>query len=227
LLEWLVHGQAKPGQGLPLREFSSKLGMSRTPLRAAAGRLHEQGLLDYDPRYGFTVTIPTRSDLMEYFDLREMVELHAARRILKGHYLIPTELETLVQETLELAPKIVDDPNLHNRFWRLDIGFHRSLLSLSGNSRLLELWDQLVVNIRVYQLGKTAPLSRSRFETTANEHLNILQALKNGDEEATILLLTQHIRRVRESTIAFALASFDTPEEPEWLQHLGPSQRAS
>ena len=191
LLEWLAHGHAKPGQALPLREFSSKFGMSRTPLRAAAGRLHEQGLLDYDPRAGFTVTIPTKSDLTEFFDLREMAEVHGARKIIRSRLPLPSELDTIIAEARDLAPKIVADPTLHNRFWRLDVRFHRTLLSLANNSRLLELWDQLLVNIRVYQLGRTAPLSNDRFTLTVNEHQAILEAFKTHDEEKTVQLLIQ------------------------------------
>ena len=225
LLEWLAHGHAKPGQALPLREFSSKFGMSRTPLRAAAGRLHEQGLLDYDPRAGFTVTIPTRSDLMEFFDLREMVEVHGARKVLRSQLPLPNDLDSIIAEARDIAPKIVEDPSLHNRFWRLDVRFHRTLLSLADNSRLLEMWDQLLVNIRVYQLGRSAPLTHDRFELTVNEHQTILEAFTTFDEEKTIGLLTSHIRRIRDRTIAAALESFDAPDEPEWLKHIGPPNK--
>lgn len=46
-VNWLSCGELKPGEPLPLREAAERLGMSRTPLRAAVGRLHEQGLVSY------------------------------------------------------------------------------------------------------------------------------------------------------------------------------------
>ncbi|MCA9837749.1 MAG: GntR family transcriptional regulator [Trueperaceae bacterium] len=223
LLEWLAHGQAKPGQALPLREFSSKFGMSRTPLRAAAGRLHEQGLLDYDSRYGFTVAIPTKEDLTEFFDMREMVETYGARSVIAKRIVIPHELESIIGELKELAPKIVEEPGLHNRFWRLDVRFHRALLSLAGNSRLLELWDQLLVNIRVYQFGRSMPLSTVRFQTTAEEHEGILQAYKSFDADLVVDLLSAHIRRIREQTIAIAIETLESSDEPDWLSRIAPS----
>ena len=48
--------------------------MSRTPLRAAVGRLHAQGLVVYDPRLGFTIAVPSPAELFELFDLRLMCE---------------------------------------------------------------------------------------------------------------------------------------------------------
>ncbi len=221
LLEWLVHGQAKPGQALPLREFSANNGMSRTPLRAAAGRLHEQGLLDYDPRYGFTVTIPTKEGLLEFFDLRIMVETYAVKRIIRAQAPIPVEFSSIVKDAEDLAPRIVAEPELNNRFWRLDVRFHRSILILAGNQRLLELWDQLLVNIRVYQLGKRIPLSEKRFALTAQEHGALLKALRAYDERTAIQLLTEHLLRIQEQTIASALAELS--DEPDWINKLAPS----
>jgi DNA-binding GntR family transcriptional regulator len=224
LLEWLAHGHAKPGQALPLREFSTKLGISRTPLRAAAGRLHEQGLLDYDSRHGFTVTVPTKADLIEFFDLREMTELHGAGRVIGARIPIPQELDRVVEEAADIAPKIVDDPPLHSRFWRLDVRFHRLLLSLADNGRLLALWDQLLANVRVYQFGKTMPLSKTRFTKTVAEHKAILAAYKAYDETEARHLLSEHIRRIRDVTIATALEQLETADEPDWLSHLAPPE---
>lgn len=79
LVDWLTKEHPAPGQPVPVREFARRLGMSRTPVRSAVGRLYERGLLAYDPVAGFTVAIPSLSSIYELFELRLMLESHALR----------------------------------------------------------------------------------------------------------------------------------------------------
>jgi DNA-binding GntR family transcriptional regulator len=201
MLDWLLGGHARPGQPMPLREMSRHLGMSRTPLRAALGRLHEQGLVAYNARGGFTVATPAPSDLYELFDLRLMCEAHAVRR----HFVEPTpdapaQLRRLADAGLELAGQIAGAPEKFPTFSDLDARFHRTIVQLAGSQRLLDWYHALNLRVVIFRLGWTEPPGEARFRTAVEEHRRIADALGRDEGEA-LRLLEAHITRVRDQTI--------------------------
>jgi len=202
VLEWLTHGHASPGEPVPLRELAKQLGMSRTPLRTAVGRLREQGLLAYDPRLGFTVSTPTVADLHELFDLRLMCEAHALQRFFeRSPSVVPPELTHIAREMSELAARVAGDSERYADFLRHDDVFHQAIVALAENGRLLEWYDHLNLRILIFCAGATVPLTEERFHAAATEHLALVEALQAGDAAAGQARLEAHLRRVRDETI--------------------------
>lgn len=221
LMAWLVHGQVKLGEPVPLRAFAQKLGMSRTPVRTALGRLHEQGLIDYNAKLGFTVATPTTTDLYEIFDLRMMFELHALRSFFNTSQEASfAGLRQLATGALSLARVVVKDPSKLTEFWGLDLRFHRSIVALAGNSRMVAWFDRLQGNSRVLQLGRLVPLTLERFQVTALEHMAIVEALEDGYRDLAIQRLQDHLTRVCDQTVGWS-RSAGAPSmatEPKWLR---------
>jgi DNA-binding GntR family transcriptional regulator len=201
VLDWLLRGHARPGQMMPLREMSRHLGMSRTPLRAALGRLHEQGLVAYNARVGFTVATPTPADLYELFDLRIMCEAHGVRHFFEDPVRhVPPELTQLAREGLDLAGQIAGRPEKFPAFSEADARFHRTIVQLAGSQRLLDWYQALNLRVVIFRLGWTESLGEERFRIAAEEHLQIADALGHGEAE-TLRLLAAHVMRVRDQTI--------------------------
>ncbi len=204
LVEWLTKEHPAPGQPVPIREFARRLGMSRTPVRSAVGRLYERGLLAYDATAGFTVAIPSLSSIYELFELRLMLESHSLRLFAeRTDREPPARLRELVDEADELARLSVQDPERYIEFRENDSGFHRALVELSGLPMLLELHDDLLLSIHVTRTGMEAPITASRLNAAVAEHRAIVDALESGDRLAARDLLETHILRVRDQTIAF------------------------
>lgn len=204
LVDWLTKEHPAPGQPVPVREFARRLGMSRTPVRSAVGRLYERGLLAYDPVAGFTVAIPSLSSIYELFELRLMLESHALRLFADRTDLeTPTRLRELVDEADELARLSIEDHTRYIDFRENDGRFHRAMVELGGLPRLLELHDDLHLSIHVTRTGMEAPITASRLNTAVSEHRAVVDALERGDRQAARDLLEAHILRVRDQTIAF------------------------
>src|ERR1043165_4685204 len=70
-----------PGAGakLSLHELAAELGVSRSPVHHALTRLVSEGLLTVKARRGYYVTPITREALVEGYDVRRALELHAAQ----------------------------------------------------------------------------------------------------------------------------------------------------
>ena len=204
LVVWLTEEHPQPGQTVPIREFARKLGMSRTPVRSAVGRLHERGLLSYDSVAGFTVAVPSLSSLYELFELRLMIESHSLRRYTEQEGpSAPQLLDDLVSQASDLAEAAMEDPAQYIAFRENDSMFHRTLVEMSGLPRLLALHDDLHLSIHVTRAGMEAPLNRDRLQAAVREHQEVVEALKAGDGAAAREALESHILRVRDQTIVF------------------------
>ncbi|SEE75161.1 GntR family transcriptional regulator [Ruania alba] len=204
LVTWLTEEHPQPGQTVPIREFSRMLGMSRTPVRSAVGRLHERGLLSYDSIAGFTVAVPSLSSLYELFELRLMIESHSLRRYTEQEGpTVPQFLDDLVAEATELAEGAIQDTAQYIAFRENDSRFHRTLVEMSGLPRLLALHDDLHLSIHVTRAGLEAPMNRERLDAAVDEHRKIVEALRAGDGLAAREALESHILRVRDQTIVF------------------------
>ncbi|MFC5805051.1 GntR family transcriptional regulator [Streptomyces formicae] len=204
LVDWLTKEHPSPGQPVPVREFARRLGMSRTPVRSAVGRLYERGLLAYDATAGFTVAIPSLSSLYELFELRLMLESHSLRLFAERTDLEPpAKLRELVDEAEELGRLSLKDHSRYIEFRDNDSRFHRAIVELGGLPRLLELHDDLHLSIHVTRAGMEAPITASRLDTAVAEHRAVVDALEAGDRLRARDLLEAHVLRVRDQTIAF------------------------
>ena len=70
--EAIVDGRYRAGFALSEVALSAELGVSRTPVREAFKQLESEGLIRIVPRVGTFVAAPTRRDLVELHELREV-----------------------------------------------------------------------------------------------------------------------------------------------------------
>src|SRR3954469_20224765 len=78
LKQRVVGGTYAPGEQLKEEHLARELAISRTPVRVALKRLVDDGLATADPNRGVRVAEWTESDIGETFDLRGVLEAHAA-----------------------------------------------------------------------------------------------------------------------------------------------------
>ena len=79
LRELVVGGELQPGQRIAELALVERIGVSRTPIRAALHRLAEEGLLDALPGGGFVVKQFSEADIHDAIELRGTLEGLAAR----------------------------------------------------------------------------------------------------------------------------------------------------
>src|SRR5262245_58457546 len=71
-------GELRPGSRLTELDLAARLKVSRTPLREALNRLERDGLVTNKPRHGYFVTVFDLKALEDAFDVRELLDAHAA-----------------------------------------------------------------------------------------------------------------------------------------------------
>ena len=79
LREAIVDGQLQPGQRLPERELTDRMGVSRTLLREALRQLESEGLITVIANRGAVVRELTTAEVQALYDIRAVLEGLAAR----------------------------------------------------------------------------------------------------------------------------------------------------
>jgi DNA-binding GntR family transcriptional regulator len=142
LRERIVDGFFAPGQQINEAQLSNQLNLSRGPVREALQRLSQEGLLVSKPNRGVFVAELTADDVDEIYGAREILELGAAELIIRQssekRQQISSKLAKLASRLTQAAA--VDD---WQKVLKLDLEFHTTLVSESGNSRLLRAYTTL------------------------------------------------------------------------------------
>lgn len=193
ILSSIVSGEIGEDEIYPVSYFSSRLGVSATPIREALFDLAGDGLVEVVRNRGFRVPQLTDRDLDELYELRIMLEVPAVRRLAKR----PGDLS--LEEPRELARKLVAQAEHRQvaEFLWTDRTFHLKILEALGNRQLVELVARLRDRTRLRGIAEMA--TSGVLVETAKEHLQLLDALAAHDRNAAEAWMRHHLRHVRGS----------------------------
>ena len=171
-----------PGDRCSESELAQRLAISRTPLRQALQRLEREGFLQVIPKVGWQVA-PLDFDVFdELYDLRILLECHAARQLAAAAER-PALPALAAFWQVPVAERQADGAEVGQQ----DEVFHLQLVQASGNREMARVHREVTDRIRIVRrLDFTKP---ARVEATYDEHGAILQAItrRRGDEAQRLL----------------------------------------
>lgn len=182
-------GEFPFGQRMAEEALAEQLQLSRTPVREAFARLHADRLLNRYADGGYYVAEPDLLDLRDLYELRLTLELRGITRAAEsGVQHDRSTLEALHARWLAIkeAP-----PEPDGSFIELDESFHVTLNRASGNLVLTETLEN--VNVRIRPVRMHDFLDADRIELSIVEHLEIVEAVLEGDLPLAGERLRQHI----------------------------------
>jgi DNA-binding GntR family transcriptional regulator len=183
----IVRGKLDGRQHLTENYFAERFGISKSPIREALNRLESEGLITIVPRRGAFVVQLSVQDIEEIFELREALEALVVKdAVLNGKIL--ARMRTAVT-----SAKRFRDENNKTKYIQADSCFHTTLADASSNSRLKKILENmrnqmLIVRARTFELSS---------HTSVKQHLNIVDALEEGNRDQASELMVEHIRTVR------------------------------
>lgn len=187
LTQAIIQQHFLPGERLSEVQLSRDLGVSRAPVREAARLLESRGLLISKPRRGFFVRALNAVELEDVFDLRLCLERHAIQRLSERY---SSDAERALKQQVEILCDAAASTDGTRRIEE-DLQFHRLMIHLAGNERLLRAFDGLTHELRlcITLITKTheAP------DTIATSHFKLLDALGSGSSEACREAIDYHI----------------------------------
>ncbi|MEU0946288.1 GntR family transcriptional regulator [Streptomyces canus] len=187
----LIAGELLPGQVYSAPALAARFGVSATPVREAMLDLAKEGLVDTVPNKGFRVTAVSEKQLDEYTHIRSLVEIPTVVEL--ASTADPVSLEALRPAAREIVQAAVSGDLI--AYVEADTRFHLGLLALAGNAHLVEVVGDLRKRSRLY--GLTPLVKSGRLLASAEEHLELLDALIARDERAVHSVMTRHIGHVR------------------------------
>ncbi|MGH8964655.1 MAG: GntR family transcriptional regulator [Actinomycetes bacterium] len=192
LRQRFADGDLAPGERLTEASLAQELGVSRTPVREALGRLQADRLVVPAAR-GVAVATLDRDEIENIYELRAVLEglaaTQAARRQAAG-LIAPVEIRRIQEAANEVEQAVAaGDPK---RSARANMTFHRAFGHAPDNPFLADalhrVWDRIAV----------ATVSNLADETWAKtvlvQHREICRALVDGDEDAARRAAEEHIR---------------------------------
>ncbi|WP_436953804.1 GntR family transcriptional regulator [Streptomyces sp. SudanB182_2057] len=187
----LVAGELRPGEVYSAPSLAARFGVSATPVREAMLDLAKEGLVDTVPNKGFRVTVVSDRQLDEYTQIRALVEIPTVAALARTADRV--SLEALRPAAREIVAAAAAGDLI--AYVEADTRFHLGLLALAGNAHLVEVVADLRGRSRLY--GLTALVRAGRLLASAEEHLELLDALLERDERAVHALMTRHLGHVR------------------------------
>ena len=191
LREQILDGELAPGAVLGEVEQSTRLGVSRTPLREALARLTSDGLVSTHSGRGVVVTDVDLGRIGELFEVRSALEEQAAR--LAARRRDPAVFEALRGEFL-LAHELLenDDPAKHD-YYALVARLDAAIDEAAQNPLLVSTLAGVRTHVaRIRRLSHDDP---ERLREAAREHLVIVDAIVDGSESLAAHATQLHLYR--------------------------------
>jgi DNA-binding GntR family transcriptional regulator len=183
LREMIAVHRFQPGARLNVEALTRELGVSRTPVWQAIGRLEHEGLVEKVPHRGVFMAVLTTERALELYAVREVLEAMAAR-------LAATRIDAAALERmagcLERQRHQVAAGDLVG-YSLTDFDLHGIVYDACGNAVLRELLESLKAKMRPMDIHLERILGALH-----EDHVQLHRALADRDAERAELTLRRH-----------------------------------
>jgi DNA-binding GntR family transcriptional regulator len=188
LRERILSGDLPRGTKLRQASLAEELGVSRTPLREALRRLSTEGLVEFSPNRGATVSELDFGDMRHAWSARVALEPGAARLAAERR---DGDSIAAMRDAIAHQRAAADDKD---GSFGANRTFHLALAAASGNPHLTRFAEMLWVpriGVPIYQAQAAEPAGAGAW---AEEHERITEAIEAGDADEAERLTREHIQ---------------------------------
>ncbi|MFI0859166.1 GntR family transcriptional regulator [Streptomyces smyrnaeus] len=194
----IISGEIDPGDPLSELALAEEFGVSRTPVREALKQLQTEGLVEIRPRVGTFVTTPSRREITELFEMKELLE-GAAARLLAQRGRVP-ETDRLQENLKEADAAVARDD--HERYAELVGEFHELLITGADNHKLEAHYRTLMNQLAYSRLVKTSLSQPGRPLQSDREHHLVVELIVEKDGDSAEQVMREHVRASRRALMA-------------------------
>jgi GntR family transcriptional regulator of vanillate catabolism len=201
LRELILAGELAPGSRIAELAIVDKLGMSRTPIRAALMRLEQEGLLEALPGGGFAVRTFSERDVADAIEMRGTVEGLAAR--LAAERGAPAVVLAEARECIAQIDAVLAQPRLNDaafsRYVELNRRFHALLSEMAGSTVIARELER-VVNLPFASpsafvlVQANSERSRDMLVVAQDQHREVIAAIENREGARAEAIMREHSR---------------------------------
>ena len=183
LRQLIVSGQLRPNDRVRERDFAQRLGVSRTPLRAAMQQLQGEGFVTGNPRKGVLVSPLSVEEITGSYQLLAALE--------RASLLHTPGVSSEMLRRLRTASRIRNSgTNDVERLRMADLEWHRALTDYTSNRSLRAMLQAPRRMIERYE--RAFFRNGEEVELSTKQHDEIESAVKRGQLEEAADLVEAH-----------------------------------
>ena len=186
----ILCGNYQRGEVLTESILSENLGVSRTPIREALGRLEQEHLIESTGK-GIRILGVTTEDLEDIYEIRLQIEPIAVQRTAER---ITEEQLNKLRETLEMQEFFLHKKDAE-RLKAMDSDFHEQLYRYCGSAVYYDVLMPL--HTKVQKFRKASIQKGSRAEESVKEHRMIFEAVAARDPRSVADAVRLHIQNAK------------------------------
>lgn len=190
----ILEKRLPPGTWLREEALGRVYGVSRTKVRAALLTLSKDKLIEMIPDKGAFVSKPSIQEAREVFGLRRILESEVVRLFVAKAR--PRDYQRLAQHIRFERSALHPHATTGTVREKLLGDFHVALAEATGNVTLAELVRELVARSSLIAMLYH---SDNDSHCASGEHADFLQLCRNGQVEAAVASMNEHLMRIEAS----------------------------
>jgi len=183
----ILEGIFEPGSQLNHVQLAKRFGVSRGPIRAALGKLEEEGLVNHVPHRGTIVSILEPDSINDLYSLRAVLEEYATKLAVKNA--TKEDLDHL-RFLLEQIQQAACEKDANKIVWS-DFAIHQYIIDLANNSFLKQIWAMMQLHVR-WALTERF-MSYQNLQEIADSHIALLEKFNEGDADTAGQMMRLHV----------------------------------
>ena len=196
--EDIVLGRLNPKERLVEEDLIERFYCKRHVVRQALFQLDAIGLVERIKNRGAFVKAYTPKEVEDLYAMRELLETAGAKSIP-----LPAP-PSMIEELTSIQNQHRDAVEAHDlrRVFRLNIAFHRTLFSATGNAYLIECINDFAQ--KAHAIRFMAITDAESLEQACSEHFAMIDAIKRQDRELLCQLCREHLIPSKERYLSIA-----------------------
>lgn len=188
LLEQIMTGELPPGKRLKIIPISKALNISQAPVREAIQCLATSGYLEVIPNAGVKVKKFSDKEIEEMYEVRKILEFECFEKKDFDSKKLATVLNSILRDMVNSINE--EDYKAYALF---DSKFHRMFVEASHNSKMLDIWDSLLIPINITMLVKEQKTTK---QNVLLYHTPIINSLLAEDFKSAKAHLEEHYKNI-------------------------------
>jgi len=195
LEEDIVFGVFHPKERLTEEGLMARFGLKRHVVRDALSELDSIGLVVRVPNRGAYVRELTPKEVIEIYEVREILEVAAAMRTPLP---APKEVVDVMKKIQDQHSEAIEHHDLR-RIFRLNIQFHREQFLACGNNKLVQSileYAQQAHLIRAIKYSESGHLQK-----VERDHRQIVKAMQGKNRDSLVEIVRNHLPESRDAYV--------------------------
>ena len=185
----VLGGEYAPGTALSEVRLAEHFDVSRTPVREALKQLQVEGLVEIRPKVGTFVRRISRREIVEMFEVKEILEGMAARLLARRGRVPELDVLRANLESSETATRRGDSA----AYAALVHEFHQTIVSGSDNHKLAQHYTGLMNQLAYHRMVLRSVQHPGRLDRSCAEHRRIVELIAEKDGVGAELAMRDHV----------------------------------